>query len=378
MRMNIIAISNQSYPKGMAGTMRIRLFTEYFANKELIKVLIINKDNGINPKIGIYNKVEYRLFYNWKYFLLIPFVYPLLILNFLIKEKKRKKKNILFIYDGLSILSIQFAILGKWLGYKIVTDVVEDYALVLVRTRMQKLKLYFHSKFIRLYPKIIDGTIVISKYLDEKYLKLMGSKKVIYVPISAKNIVDKFKKDKISNQISFLYAGSYGQKDGIESLIDAFVCIHKEFPETSLLLVGKISQNIIKYLENHKGIEIIGFLPDEEFYKFITLNAEVLCMNRTSSLYANAGFPFKLGEYLATGNAVMSSEVSNISDYLENKKDILFYKPSNQNSLINAMKLLITDCKLREDIGKSGYLKCIEYFNPETNGKKALDFLAKI
>ena len=376
--MNIIAISNQSYPKGMAGTMRIRLFTEYFACKELIKVLNINKDNGINPKTGTYNKVEYRLFYNWKYFLIIPFVYPLLVLRFLIKEKKRKKKNILFIYDGLSILSIQFAIIGKWLGYKVVTDVVEDYTLVSARTKMQKLKLYFHSKFIRLYPKLIDGTIVISKYLDEKYRKLMGSEKVIYISISAKNIVDTFKKDKRSNRISFLYAGSYGQKDGVENLIDAFGSIHKEFPQTSLLLVGKLSQNITEYVENCNGVEIIGFLPDEEFYKFITVNADVLCMNRTNSLYANAGFPFKLGEYLATGNAVMASEVSNISDYLENKKDILFYEASNQNALINAMKLLITDDELREEIGKNGYLKCVEYFNPATNGKKALEFLAKI
>jgi len=376
--MNIIAISNQSYPKGMAGTMRIRLFTDYLAKYTKVKVLVINKDNGINSKKGVYNKVLYDLFYNWKHFLLIPFVYPFLVFNYLVKKKIRGDKNILFIYDGLSILSIQFAIIGKWLGYKVVTDVVEDYTLVLARTRMQKLKLYFHSKFIVFYPKIIDGAIVISKYLEEKYIKLMESDKVIHVPISAKNIVDKFKQDKRSNQISFLYAGSYGQKDGVENLIDAFGSIHKEFSKTSLLLVGRLSQNIIKLAENHKGIKIIGFLPDEEFYKFITVNADVLCMNRTSSLYANAGFPFKLGEYLATGNAVMSSEVSNISDYLENKKDILFYQPSNQKALINAMKLLITDSNLREEIGKNGYLKCVEYFNPETNGKKVLDFLVKI
>lgn len=378
MKLNIIVISNQSYPTGMAGTMRIRLFAEFFALREATKLLVINKDNGINSKKGVFNNVEYKLFYNWKFFLLFPLLYPMLIFYFLIKERKNNKKNILFIYDGLSILSVQFAIIGKFLGYKIVTDVVEDYSLTLPKTILQKFKLFFHLKFISLYPLLIDGVIVISKYLEEKYFKLMENDKVVHISISARNLFNKYKRHVKINQISFLYAGSYGQKDGINNLINAFIAIHKEFPNTNLLLVGKPTPAVLKYIENKKGIEAVGYLPDEEYYKFIKLNANILCMNRTNSLYANAGFPFKLGEYLATGNAVLASKVSNISDYLDDKIDIIFYKPSNQISLISAMRLLIKNRKLREDIGKRGYLKCVKYFNPETNGKKALDFLLKI
>ena len=49
-----------------------------------------------------------------------------------------------------------------------------------------------------------------------------------------------------------------------------------------------------------KFILSTGFLLEDEYYKILP-HSDVLLMTRINSKYANAGFPFKLGEYLASG-----------------------------------------------------------------------------
>jgi glycosyltransferase involved in cell wall biosynthesis len=101
-------------------------------------------------------------------------------------------------------------------------------------------------------------------------------------------------------------------------------------------------------------------------------------MTRIDSQYANAGFPFKLGEYLATGKPVVATDVSDIRLYLEDKKDVILAKPSNIQSLVDALNYLIVRPEKREVIGVSGLKKCKKFFNPEINSKMLLDFVKNI
>ena len=56
--------------------------------------------------------------------------------------------------------------------------------------------------------------------------------------------------------------------------------------------------------QQNSKIIYFGLIPDDDYYQFLK-DADVLLMTRIDSPYANSGFPFKLGEYLATGNAVI-------------------------------------------------------------------------
>jgi glycosyltransferase involved in cell wall biosynthesis len=101
-------------------------------------------------------------------------------------------------------------------------------------------------------------------------------------------------------------------------------------------------------------------------------------MTRTGSSYANAGFPFKLGEYLATSNPVIASNVSDINLYLVNGKDALIISPDNIDELVEAMKSLIIRPEEANEIGKNGRKKCEKYFDAEINGKKLLEFIQQL
>ena len=101
-------------------------------------------------------------------------------------------------------------------------------------------------------------------------------------------------------------------------------------------------------------------------------------MTRIDTPFSNAGFPFKLGEYLATGNSVIATDVSDIGFYLEDKKDFVMAEPSNVASLVNALEYLINHPEKRSTIGIHGYHKCKKYFNPKINSQVLLDFLNKL
>ena len=101
-------------------------------------------------------------------------------------------------------------------------------------------------------------------------------------------------------------------------------------------------------------------------------------MTRIDSKFAQAGFPFKLGEYLATTKPVVATDVSDVSLYLDHLQDIVLAKPSDTKSLVDSIELLIKSPEKRKVIGENGRKKCEKYFNPEINSKMLFDFMKKI
>ena len=179
--------------------------------------------------------------------------------------------------------------------------------------------------------------------------------------------------------MTFLYAGTFSEKDGLELLLPAFEIVNSRFPNTRLLLTGHASDKRLKEISSlirRPQIEMKGLLPEDQF--FMTLReADILLMTRVNSEFANAGFPYKVGEYLATGNIVIATNVSDISYYLENRKDALIIEPGNEAQLVEAMTFCLENEDLCLQIGKNGQEACASYFNPSKNSKILYDLLTE-
>ena len=88
--MNIVFITNEHYPFGMAATMRIKLFSEFFVkNDHEVKVLVSNQDKGINKRAGKHKNVSYTTMLSDKFprYVLYMF-YPFLVVYQLISLRK--------------------------------------------------------------------------------------------------------------------------------------------------------------------------------------------------------------------------------------------------------------------------------------------------
>lgn len=385
--MNIIIAGNFLYPHGMACTKRIQHYIDYLKEYHaIIKILLLRHAEERVPKAQWerYNKnVFYKIIGNnikfgFSSFITIP-LYFWQGSKCLIKWRRKDTKNILFCYGAPGLDSLWFLLIAKIFGYKIILDIVEDFEQYDGSLHLLgRINLTISFLLERIVHKLTDAIVVISNHLQNKYItKTKNAIPIKLIPISA-TASELSKKKTFHSPIKMVYSGSFADKDDLDSLIKAFEIVYKSNKNISLLITGKGREdkvNAVKEkIEKHPAIKYLGYLKDNEFYEFLK-DADILFMIRTDSNFANAGFPFKLGEYLATGNPVIASRVGDISLYLNNKKDALLVTPGNTNEIIQAIEYIIENPKRALKIGRAGRRKCIKHFNPELNGNIFLDLI---
>jgi len=375
--MNIVFVSNQPFPFGMAGSKRIRLFAEHLAKNNSVKVIVAGKNNGSNAVKGVFKKVDFSFS---KFNRIQTFLSFFRVKNILKQNIKTGEQNIIFLYDGIGLTNFLFAAIGKRMGYKIVTDVVEDYSLhsedlSFLLSCLYKINTFFEKRI----SKFADGVVVISNRLQKKILNLNVKKaNLCLITISAENCNSDFIKDTSDpSMFTFIYSGSYGNKDGLEFLIQAFKLFSQKKENVQLLLAGKINSKTAALINDQRNIKYVGLIPDDNYYRFLE-TADVLLMTRIDTGYAHSGFPFKLGEYLATGKPVIATKVSDVEVYLKDKEDILLAEPSNKASLESMFDFAYNNRDTILEIGKRGKAKCEVFFNPLVNGNKLEIFLSEI
>ena len=284
------------------------------------------------------------------------------------------KNNILYCYGYPSVQNWKILNKAKKIGYKIIFDIVEKLtAFDLSKASMKnKFKNYTSSKLLQRIPQIGSMCFGISSALVDFCNDVCkGQIPVIHLPISVnEQYIKSFKKvAKNGAAISVFYGGSFGFKDGIPLLIEGFSRAAEKRRNLELILTGKVSRQLKDSLQllidNSTAKEKIHFLdclPPDEFYSTM-VNADILCMLRVGSEYANAGFPFKLGEYLASGNAIIATRTSDVSQYLEHKKHAYLIQPDSVDEIEKAILDLVADEGLRNYLAHNSASVANEFFS---------------
>lgn len=286
----------------------------------------------------------------------------------------KEAKNIIYHYGYPAIDSYPILLVAQRLGYKIVFDIVENvYAYptknISIALRFKNIsKRYFATRMSTLGDicfGISDNLVAICKELTKEQIP------VRLLPISADvEKVYSYKKDaKKKNEITIFYGGSFGQKDGISYLVDGFAKAWQQDKRLKLYLTGKIAKESAGELEQYimqsdakEAICYLGCLPTEVYYERMA-NSDILCMLRVNSVFANSGFPFKLGEYLASGNAVIATRTSDMEKYLTHKQNAYLIQPEDSALIAEAILELASDAVLRKKIGAAGQSVAKENFD---------------
>ena len=297
-----------------------------------------------------------------------------------------KLDNIMYIYGYPDLRNIFIIIFAKMFNYAVVFDIVEDnFAVDDYKSLKSKIRNYSSLFLIKRIYAFANGAIAISSLIKEK-LELFSNNKfpVELIPISVDfNSVSSLNL-KPNGNLKLFYGGSFGEKDSIDLLLEAFGTISQSYKNLKLVLTGKGAERHLKKL--HKLIEeniakdkIIfkGFLPVKEYFNTIN-ECDILCVTRSNSKFANTGFPFKLGEFLATGKAVIVSDVSDISLYITNKFNGMLVKPDSKEDLVNALETLITNEALRLKIGKEGRKTAQIFFDSNIVSERFFSFIQSV
>lgn len=366
----------------MAGTKRIQHLIDYLLEKNIIINVISFRSKNKQPGAsGTYNSVPYinvgegtdiKLLHSHK----IAWYY-IRGWSAILRNRNRKYTNVIYNSGGINVENFLFILWAKILGYKLIFAIEEDYSFFKDEIKLiSKFKFWTIERLDFLTCRWATAIIVISKYLRNKYIK-RTKKNVVLIPITARQNFNENKK-LFNNPLRVLYAGSFADKDGVKDIIEGFMLFNNFFKNAQLILTGKSAQQLI-YKEKFQVQENLifkGYLQDDEYYQMLS-DADILCMCRTESGFANAGFPFKLGEYLATGNPVICTKVSDVETYLT-EQDAYLINPNDPQAIAETLNEIVNNPEAAKIKGINGLEKSRKYFSPEANGRLLYDLLLKI
>lgn len=390
--MNIIFLGGFEYPHGMAGTKRIQHAISgltYYPDIS-IHVVVLSQSNRKNTLNGIHNGIPYETvmadLVGIKKLVMIPVLH--INARRIIKRLYQKDKyNILYVYGPPSLDNLTTVRFARDLGFKIVFDIVEDYELArdISRSVLHHLKVSYIYRKIKNIASIADGIVVISSHLENKFREITsGVVPLYYMPITVDMNCYPVGPKRFGNPICLFYAGSFGKKDGVPYLLEAFDQLAARHNNIILVLTGMGSDEAMRSVNERISaspyqdrIIYKGYLDDASYYAALNF-ADILCMPRIDIGYAQAGFPFKLGEYLATGKPVIASAVSDIPDILKDRQDVILVKPGEGDAIVDATEFIINDPELAFAIGARGRAIAQRLFDYRVQSKELRDFLLKI
>lgn len=385
---NVIVLGNSCF-EGMASSKRIRNLLEPLIQKKLIdtrNLIFQSETSEFVMKEGRIDDIDFKVigFSLFNIFSVFSFYHQGFL--YIKRNKQSKQKNILYNYGGPNIQNILFILYSRSIGYKIICDIVEDNRYEPTVNFLNKLKTRTSVSLLKLSKYYAHSLIGISEHLYNRLFHYAKGKiPVFLIPISVNLYFFKNqfrKKDK--GDLKIFYGGSFNEKDGLVYLIDAFDKVCEKHEDVRLILTGAGSKpdierakNQINSAKNSGRINYMGFLNNSNYFELLN-ECDIFCMTRIDSNHANTGFPFKLGEFLASGKAVIATQVGDVPKYLTNRENALVIAPSSVHQLLEALLFLIENPDIREQIGKEGRKTAEHYFDSDKVSMKLFSIFESI
>lgn len=380
-----------TFPEGTAATNRVYTYAKGFlVNGISVHVICFASEyNTVGDGIinGIYfyhpfgqiNRSKYFIIRRWqkliKYFKTIGLIKRI---------NKRDKIIAVNCWTQLLVNQLFAFLLAKYLKTWIISEHSEH-----------PLRNYQSSPIRKIQGEIIsylgtalsDGIFCISQYLIDFYrARGISGKRLFLVPstVDTERFAVSYK-----SPLNFQYICYCGTltilKDGVDILIESFARISEKYPEINLVLIGKsdstekemIFNNLVARLNITKRVFFLGQLSRKDVPAYLT-NAKILTLARPNSIVADAGFPSKITEYLATGIPVVVTEVGEIPVYLRDNENVFLSKPDSIDAFAERLAFVLDNYKLARKIGLKGQELTKTIFNFDYQAKRMIEFILSL
>lgn len=380
--LNVVYIGPQSFPIGGATTKRRRYMVDYMNSHNISSHYLVcdfkQREKRCNAVCGLYGQCEY--------FDITPLAEHKRYFKFY-KEGKRHlkawyiegKQNVLIFGTVLSVFEYPFYSFARRLGYKIVFDQVETSYLENGESR------FLHRINIKIAELLSNkayrhsSAFVISNNLLEEVHSKYPKRRICLLPNSTPQL-STASRTMINEPLKVLYSGSFAPKDGVRFLLEGVIEAHENGANIELTLIGKGQQKdmeVLRFAEEKDYIHYLGYVTDLELEQNLLEN-DVLCMTRVNSRFANFGFPFKLSEYLSTGNVVLTTDVGDVCRYVNDKESAYVIPAEDSHAIASALQYIICNPAEALLVAEGGLKAMQQYFSIEKVGRIFEDFLNRI
>lgn len=393
--MNIVIYSSGGYPFGGAAESFVRNLAEgLHLNSLEVNVFLLhgNYINNFNLRCEnegiLFSPVLFKnkIKKEWKKVLELLCLPVFLPFHVLIKKTRFKNEVIILYGIEYPYFILPIIIASKILNiriYRIVTDQYVKSSIVPTWWKIPKYHLYqLQHKY---FDKYFNGIVCLSTFLRDGYLSNgLNPQKLILIPHFIKPLilsVPHFKETKVET-IRLCYAGAMIEPNGIIDLLNTVEILFHKDRKYELVLVGdlintsdvislKLQQINDKYPDK---IIQTGYLKTASVGEILT-SCDILINPRQASIFAEAGFPTKLGEYFATKKTVVATKVGDVSKYFTDGEELILAEPNNPESLASKILEISQDKEKMAQIGQRGYEWMMENLHYLKSTAKLLKFI---
>ena len=394
--MKVYIVAKEPFPNGMAATNRIKCYAKAI------------KDGGLSCEILVYGCTEIRRdgirnteaqgFYEG-----IPFRYiggtttdtrckPIRLFaqfrrllqteNYL--RQNLTKGDVLFMYNSNMVthmLELMRVAISK--GAYCVRDLCEfPYG---TGNESNKTKFLRGITISKQFPKL-DGIISISSPLLE-FAKRNAplTCKHIKIPIMVEYDNYVVPDKSFDSTVPFIFhAGTlYQQKDGILGMIEAFgLAKNRLQTPIKFVLTGSIDSSpqaseirtLINRYHLQDSIEFVGYLFGNQVKDYLS-KASLVISNRPKSRQDFYGFSTKIGEYLASGTPLITTDWGEVVNWLKDRESAYIIEPDDTDALADAIVRVFSHPDEAYQIGKAGQEVCRQCFDYRVWSSPLVDFL---
>lgn len=275
-----------------------------------------------------------------------------------------------------------FLRVAAWLhGAKLIVERNEFPLIYRKPTFKNRLIGWFNNRFG--YSRL-DILIVISTHLESYFRKMLGPEaNILRIPIMVEHSL--WKSSQLPSEAQdfiIIYCGNLDHAGEVDDLLRAYNGVSKIRRLVHLIIIGSGSRlselKSVAQSFNPRGlIEFTGQLSRAKVIEKLA-SSHLLILPRKEGLFSSAGFPTKLGEYLATGKPVITTATGDIPLYLKDGESAYFIQPGDMQGLSDKIEHVITHYDHARQIGLAGQRIAVEHFDVEVNCRRVITLLAQL
>jgi glycosyltransferase involved in cell wall biosynthesis len=383
-KLNVIFVTLADLPEGGGSTSRLKMLARATAECGHQVSLLNEHASGCAPTellrpAGSFGDVQYRYILGSvdRKFGLQSIGFKMHIVRLLAKEIRARhalgKLDLLW-FNHLSFYDIYpLTQLAQSLAIPTIQSYEDERFQTAFRSRsLSSLLFSINSRLSDRYcPCRADAVIVISRYLERKYAPRMCDRSKLHI---VPTIVDcdywNVGPEPASEVPVLLYAGTFSEQDEIYNLLAALSQLRARGRSFRFVALGanrdanhaaKLAADI-RERQLADSVELRGFVPLDEVRKQVA-DANILLNIRKDSLWSRSGLSTKMSEYLASGRAVVCTDLGDVSMYVKHGYSAVLVPPTTTaEQIAAAIDMLLQSPELRKNIGQAGKQVAATYF----------------
>ncbi len=231
--------------------------------------------------------------------------------------------------------------------------------------------------------KRFSGAMPISNNLYDYYGKIAPSKPIMKVPVICD--YDAFANvERNPPEPYFLYCASVQFKEVAEFVLKAYEAMENNNKVRLYLLISGKQKDQIELFQEHVNnmfpegnVQLFSNVPYQQLMQLFT-NAEALLIPLRHTVEDAARFPHKIGEYLATGNPVITTNVGEINTYFEDGVTALISEKYSVKDYAKKMDYVLNNPDDAKKIGLQGKELGLKTFHFRSYGDRIKQFLTQL